>query len=200
MTIIGTTGDSGMKKILVLIIIFLFSGTMLRAQVLEGHVSYTVETARKVAFEGIEKKIDASQFDKHMQDRNYEENKLATKNKTELKDRSVQIFKGFKIPAYAVTYYTNPRYTYYYIKYLNQLAFVDIDEADTTKDDISFPFKTLRYDFRGNLIAVGLTTSLEERFLYKSTGKLISHWVGGTGYNAKGKKIGTVEEAGYDLP
>lgn len=182
-----------MKKLIILIAGFFATLLPVGSAVLEGQVSYTVESARKIAFEGIERKIDASLFEDYMQDPNYKENKQVMKGKIELKNRSVQVFKGFIVPAYAVTYYDNPRYTYYYIKYLNQLAFVDIDEIDTTKKDIVFPFKTFRYDFKGRLIAVGLTTSLEERFLYKSNGKLISRWSGNTGYNAKGRKIGTVE-------
>ena len=182
-----------MKRLLSLLAVFLSLILPVGATVLEGQVSYTVESARKIAFEGIERSIDPARLESHMQDPDYKENKQVMKGKMQLNNRSVQVFKGFVVPAYAVTYYDNPRYTYYYIKCLNQLAFVDIDEVDVTKEPVQFPFKTYRYDFKGRLLAVGLTTSVDERFLYKSNGKLISHWVGNIGYNAKGKKIGSVE-------
>ena len=119
----------------------------------------------------------------------------ALKNGADLENRSVQLFKGMIFKAYAVTYYDNPKYTYYYLNAMNQLAFIDIDEVDATKlDEIKYPFRTIRYDLRGNLMAVGIYVSDEERFLYKKDGTLIAHWIGNVGYNAKGRKIGTIEQ------
>lgn len=183
-----------MKKILVLFSLIILTVLPVYSKTLEGAVTYTVDSARELAFEGIPRKIETSVLEGHMQDTDRTENLNALKYGTELKNRNVQLFKGFIVKAYAVTYNDNPKYTYYYVKSLNQLAFTDIDEIDILSGDVQFPFRTLRYDLRGKLIAVGIYVSADERFLYKENGKLISHWIGNDGYNAKGKKIGTIEE------
>ncbi len=185
-----------LKKILLAILFFFISTLTLHAQTLEGQVTYTVDTARVAAFEGINKKIDMTQFENHQQDPNRTENMKALETGTSFKDRCVQYFKGMPLKAYAVNYYDNPKYTYYYPKFTNQLAFVDIDESNG-RTGTKFPFRTLRYDFRGRLIAVGIYVSPEERFLYKQNGKLISHWIGNYGYNARGRQVGEIEGAEY---
>ena len=184
------------KKILITILFFLISTLPVISQTLEGQITYTAETARIKAFDGVDKKINMTQFEKYQQDCNRNENLKAIKLGNSFKNRYVQYFKGMPINAYAVNYFDNPKYTYYYPKLINQLAFIDIDES-SGKIDMKFPFRTLRYDFRGRLIAVGFYVSQEERFLYKANGKLISHWVGKYGYNSKGRKIGEIEEIDY---
>lgn len=186
-----------MKKFLLIILLLFTASFPAYTQIIEGKITYTVESARRLAFEGVPKKVEKSVFDSHMLDPDYEENKNVLNNKIQPKNRSVQLFKGFGVPAYAVTYFDNPKFTYYYIRHINQLAFTDIDEIDISKEEVKFPYRTLRYDFRGNLIAVGIYVSEDERFLYKSNGKLISHWIGDNCYNKKGKVIGTVKEVGF---
>lgn len=171
--------------------------TFAKTQTLEGKVTYTVESARELAFEGIPRTIELSLLEGHMQDPDRKENLTALKNGTVLKNRSVQLFKGMLLKAYAVTYYDNPKYTYYYVKGINQLVFTDIDEFDINDKNLKYPLRTMRYDFRGKLIAVGIYVSDDERFLYKENGELISHWIGDVGYNAKGRKIGTIEEISF---
>ena len=185
-----------MKKIIIFIFLAVFFALQACSEtVLEGKITYTVESARKLAFDGIPRTIPHEQIDSYMQDRDRKDNIDALKNGADLENRSVQLFKGMIFKAYAVTYYDNPKYTYYYLNAMNQLAFIDIDEVDATKlDEIKYPFRTIRYDLRGNLMAVGIYVSDEERFLYKKDGTLIAHWIGNVGYNAKGRKIGTIEQ------
>ncbi len=166
------------------------------AMTLEGQV-VTVEMARRLAFDGIERNIDISVFEEHLKDPDYKENKTVLNGKASVTNRNVQLFRGFKVPVYAVMYYNNPKFTYYYVKNINQLMFVDIDEIDVKNDKTTFPYRIFRYDFKGKLIAVGIVISAEERFVYKSNGELISHWEGGICYNKKDKRVGSVEEVGW---
>ena len=182
-----------LKKILITILFFFSTFTPSIAQTLEGQITYTVDTARIAAFEGVERKIDMSEFEKYQQDPNRAENLASSESGKQFKDRCVQYFKGMPMKAYAVNYFDNPKHTYYYPKFINQLAFIDIDENDG-RTNTKFPFRTMRYDFRGRLIAVGIYVSQDERFLYRQNGKLISHWVGNYGYNKKGRQIGEIEE------
>lgn len=181
-----------LKKIVAAFIFMVLTFSCANAQMLEGKVTYTVDTARIAAFEGIKRNIDITEFEKFQQDINRKENLDALKSGANFKDRCIQYFKGMPIKAYAINYFDNPRYTYYYPKLINQLAFIDIDENDN-RTEPKFPFRTMRYDFRGRLIAVGIYVSDDERFLYKENGKLISHWIGNYGYNAKGRQIGEIE-------
>ncbi len=185
-----------LKKVIIAAFFMFLSVTGINAQTLEGKITYTVDTARIAAFEGVAKRIDMTDFEKYQQDLNRKENLAALESGEVFKDRCVQYFKGMPMKAYAVSYYDNPKYTYYYPKFVNQLAFLDIDENDGRMTE-KFPFRTLRYDFRGKLIAVGIYVSAEERFLYKENGKLISHWIGNYGYNASGRKIGEIEDIEY---
>lgn len=174
-----------------LIIIFLLVGICIPAfgQVLiKGIVVYTAETAREEAFYGVEKRISMTNYKKHIKDENYEANKSVPEREILFKDRSVQLFKRGILKAYAVTYKSDPNYTYYYSTLVNNLLFFDIG-TDCKK----FPCRTLRYNHEGKLLAIGFYVSEEERFLYDKSGKLISHWVGKDGYNRKGKKIGNLE-------
>ena len=68
-----------LKNILLAILFFFISTLTLHAQTLEGQVTYTVDTARVAAFEGIDKKIDMTQFENHQQDPNRAENINALK-------------------------------------------------------------------------------------------------------------------------
>lgn len=185
-----------MKKIFFIALLAILICLPANAYTVEGKVTYTVESARKLAFKDVPKTIPISLIEGRMQDADRQENLEALKSGSQLDNRNVQLFRGFIVKAYAVTYYDNPKYTYYYIKSFNHLAFTDINE-EAEKETMTFPFRTFRYDIGGKLLAVGIYVSQEERYLYKNDGKLISHWIGAQGYNAKGRKIGTVEEISF---
>lgn len=178
-----------MKKLFIVVMFFVFFVTpVLSHTVLEGKASYTLEIAQKEAFDGVVEKISMDEFKDKIQDKNYKENKRSLKIGANFEDRNVQLFKRGAIKAYAVTYKSNLKYTYYYSTLVNNLLFVDIGQGEE-----KFPYKIVRYSFNGDLLAVGYYVSEEERFLFDKNRKLLSHWIGTEGYNRKGKKIGELE-------
>ena len=81
---------------------------------LEGGVVYTVESARKEAFDGVKYKIPVSSFKEHLRDRNFEENKKTkTSGVVDLGDRKIGWFSD---TSYAVMY-NNNKYIVYSVSY-----------------------------------------------------------------------------------
>ena len=178
-----------MKKIFFLIFAFIFIAVPLCfAAVIEGKVSYTVETAQTEAFSDVEPTISMDLFSDKIKDVNYKENKASLKNGSNFSDRSIQLFSRGTLKAYAVTYKDEPHFTYYYSTLINNLLFFDISRGNG-----EFPYKVLRYSYKGELLAVGFYVSEEERFLFDKNRRLISHWIGKDGFNENGKKIGNLE-------
>lgn len=179
-----------MKKIIT--VLFLVLNIILPATaedtVLRGSVAYTVESARKLAFEGLELKLDKKDIKPYLYDENNEENLLAIKNKTDIKGRylmSFDLMKGF-VKGYVVVYEDKPDYAYYYATG-GTLVAIDVD---TKHKEGQYPYKIGKYSaLTGNLISIGLYISEDEQYAYTKNGKLKAHWVGDTGYNAKGKPI-----------
>lgn len=67
---------------------------------LEGGVVYTVESARKEAFDGVKYKIPVASFKEHLTDPNFEENKAAIASGiTDLGNRWIEWFStgGYNI-------------------------------------------------------------------------------------------------------
>ena len=119
---------------------------------LKGSVLYTVESARKLAFEGLALKLDKEKIKPYLIDENNEENRAAIKNNVQPEGRYIMSFSMAK--------------------------------------GMVYPFKIGKYNaVTGNLIAIGLYVSEDEQYAYTKNGKLKAHWVGDTGYNAKGKPI-----------
>ena len=178
------------KKIFfVLIICLAFSLPVLAQQtVLQGSVMYNVESARKYAFDGLDLKIDKSILKPYLYDENNEENKEALKTKKQIKGRYVMSFslaKGF-VNGYVIVYEDKPQYAFYYSSG-GYLVAVDIDNKS---QEGVYPYKIGKYNpVTGNLISIGLYISEDEQYAFSKNGKLKAHWVGDTGYNAKGKPI-----------
>ena len=178
-----------MNKFFILIIsLFLCLPAFAENTLLTGGVVYTVETARKAAFENIQLKIDKKILEPHLYDENNKANLYALKNNIQPKDRTIIAFemaKGF-VNGYAIVYNANPDYTYYY-SIGGYLVAVDIDNKP---QETSFPYKVGKYNpITGNLISVSLYVSDEEQYAYTKSGKLKAHWIGEFGYNSKGKII-----------
>jgi len=155
---------------------------------LTGFVSYTVESAKRIAFDGIEKKLDKAKILPYRVDSNNKENQYVLKNGLRLKDRTVMSFQMYneKINGYVVIYHDSPEYAYYYTSG-GYLVAIDLD--DKFKENI-FPYKIGKYSpLTGNLISVALYVSDDEQYAYTKNGKLKAHWVGSIGYNEKGKII-----------
>lgn len=152
---------------------------------IRGGVVYTVESARKLAFDGLDTRLDKSLLKPFWYDEKNVENLNAVKTGKELKDRYIMAFTSGLIKGYAVTYNDKPEYAYYYTQG-GILAGVDYDP---NADRSEYPYKLGKYDAFGRLRSVVLYVSDDEQFSYSKSGKLLAHWIGDYGYNAKGREI-----------
>ena len=180
-----------MKRfILFLILLFTAMPAALSETTLQGGVVYTVESARKLAFEGLDFKLDKKEIKPYLYDENNEENRTALKYNIQPKDRYIMGFetaKGF-VKGYVVVYNSRPQYAYYYST-SGYLVAVDVDNK---QQEGKYPYKIGKYSaISGKLISIALYISEDEQFAYTKDGKLKAHWIGDTGYNAKGKPIAT---------
>ena len=181
-----------MKKILLLLLIILsnilnttYATEPLR---LNGSVQYTPSTAKKLAFDGLDLKIDKKQLTDYLYDENNKENRAAIKTNQQIEGRSIMSFNAVKgvVRGYAITYDNNPQYTYYYST-SGYLICVDINNQLNSTE---FPFTIGKYNpLTGNLISVGFYVSETEQYVYSKNGKLKAHWIDKIGYNEKGKPI-----------
>lgn len=188
-----------MKKLFIFIILTLFwcLGSSVNAQdtILRGSVHYTVETARKMAFDGLDLKLDKKFIEPYAIDENNKENRDYIDKKKQPEDRMVMSFvmaRGL-VKGYAIVYDDKPEYVFYYTNG-GYLIAIDVDKI---QDKNSFPYKIGKYSAAtGNLVSIGFYVSDEEQYVYTKSGKLKAHWVGNTGYNEKGRPIATREVSG----
>jgi hypothetical protein len=175
-----------MKKLLLILAFAILSMPAFAAEnvVLQGSVLYNVESARKQAFDGLPKKLDKEKTKPFWHDANHEEHMQAIKEGKSLDNCVIMTFTAGIINGYTVVYDDKPEYAYYYTKG-GTLAAIDYDESSFRE----FPYKIGKYNAFGTLISVGLYISEEEQYVYSKDGKLIAHWIGDIGYNAKGKEI-----------
>ena len=171
-----------MKKFICLLIIFVFTGCAAQSVTLSGGVSYTVNEARQIAFDGVAQKIDMSKYKEYFVDKNYEKNQeLLDRGKTRYRDREIIKFSdGY----YGVCYKNNKNISFYYDKTgcLNSFSVVIIDD---------YPQKGAIYDKNGDLRTTFLNVSHTEQFVFNLDKKLISHWIGKNCYNEKGELVKT---------
>ena len=177
-----------MRKILVIMICFLvtfaFSSLHINAYTIKGGISYTVSTARQIAFENVNYKIDISKYNQFLNDSNFTENKtLLSKNKYKIKDRKLVEFSD---GSYSITYKKNNNMSFFYNKG-GSLTSIQFDLFK--KDSIT----RYSYDIKGNLESVILCAKNNEQFIFSLNKKLIAHWKGNNCYNEKGELIMTRE-------
>ncbi len=180
-----------MKKILFIFcfvfIFFFMSSNMSFCDdiILQGSVQYTVESAKKLAFDGLPLKLDKKLLEPYWIDEKNKENQASIKQNIQPEGRTVMFFSSKFVKGYCVIYDDKPEYAFYYTK-SGILAAVDWDPAF---DKERYPYKVGKYNAFGRLISVGLYVSENEQYSYSKSGKLLAHWVGDIGYNAKGKEI-----------
>ena len=171
-----------MKKFICLLIIFVFTGCAAQSVTLSGGVSYTVNEARQIAFDGVPKKIDMSKYKEYFVDKNYEKNQeLLDRGKTRYRDRELTKFSD---GSYGILYKTNKSRAYYYDKkgLLTGIDFIENGE---------YPKRSLKYIKNGELDSICIFVSGDEQFLFEITGELGAHWIGNNCYNEKGELIKT---------
>lgn len=153
---------------------------------LRGSVLYNEESARKLAFEGLDLKLDKKMIKEYLEDENNKENRKAIKEGIQIEGRYLMSFAihGL-VKGYVVIYDDKPDYAFYYTT-SGYLAAVDVNKSFGEK----FPYRVGKYNpVTGNLVSIGVYISDDEQYAYTKSGKLKAHWVGDTGYNAKGKPI-----------
>lgn len=157
-------------------------------KVIKGSVHYTVESARKSAFDGLDLKLDKAIFEPYLYDENNKENRAAIKAGKQIKGRNLMSFvmaKGL-VKGYAIVYDDKPQYVFYYS---NGGYLIAIDN-DTHYESQQYPYKIGKYSsITGNLISIGFYVSDDEQYVYSKTGKLKAHWIGSIGYNEADRPI-----------
>ncbi len=159
-------------------------------RVLQGSVLYNEESARKLAFEGLDLKLDKKLLKDHYEDKNNKENRHAIKEGKQIDGRYLMAFniRGL-VKGYVVVYDDKPEYAFYYTT-SGYLAAVDVNKSFGAE----FPYRVGKYNpVTGNLVSIGVYISDDEQYAYTKNGKLKAHWIGDTGYNSKGKPIGKRE-------
>ena len=180
-----------MKRfILFLLLLFSILPAYSSETILQGGVVYTVESARKLAFEGLELKLDKQIIKPYLYDENNTENRKAIKENIQPKNRYVMGFETAKglVKGYVVVYDDRPQYAYYYST-SGYLVAIDVDNK---QQEGKYPYKIGKYSaLSGKLVSIALYISEDEQYAYTKDGKLKAHWIGDTAYNEKGKPIAT---------
>ena len=173
-----------MKKFICLLIIFVFTGCAAQSVTLSGGVSYTVNEARQIAFDGVAQKIDMSKYKEYFVDKNFEKNQeLLKKGKKRYKDRYLTKFSD---GAYSISYRNNTATCFYYDK-SGKLVFIDLIE------NRDYPKKAVTYNRLGELDSTCLFVSGKEQYIFDTNKKLGAHWIGKNCYNEKGQLVLTRE-------
>lgn len=145
-----------MKRILLILIIILLHLPS-NAEVLEGGVSFDVNSAREELLKYSDNKIDKTLAESFYRDYYYKENqayKLSAN--TTLKNRVLAFFSD---TTYGVMYNAIPLYVWYYSKDGN-LIYME------KKDSTEYPYKAYKYTPSGLLMNMSLRVSKEETFVY----------------------------------
>ena len=102
-----------MKKFLISLMVLLAVNMPVFASetLLKGSVLYTVESARKLAFEGLALKLDKEKIKPYLIDENNEENRAAIKNNVQPEGRYIMSFSMAKgmVKGYVVVYVDKPQ-------------------------------------------------------------------------------------------
>lgn len=180
-----------MKKLILILLLFFVNFSFCFAEtMLQGGVVYTVESARKLAFDGLTLRLDKKEFKPYLVDEKNKENQKALKDNVQPEGRYIMGFetaRGF-VKGYVVVYDDRPQYAYYYST-RGYLVAIDVDNK---QQEGKYPYKIGKYSAAtGKLVSIALYISDEEQFAYTKDGKLKARWVGDTGYNEKGRPIAT---------
>lgn len=183
-----------MKRIIILLFFLFLTIQPSGALTLEGGVTYTVETARAAAFDGVATKIDMSPYKEYLQDKSQFENKLFIMvGNLEPKEgvigdnfhqRKIVPFKNKqgRLLAYGIQYEDMPDKKFYYTEdgYLLKIEF------DTFKG--IYPYKTISYNPRGKLININFIASKNKHYIYDNKKKFLGHWENMQFYSSDGEK------------
>lgn len=172
-----------MKKILILLIMLTLHLPVC-AEVLQGNVTYDVDSAREELLKYSDNKIDKTLAESFYKDYYYKENQsYKLKAQTNLKNRVLAFFSD---TTYGVMYKAIPLYVWYYAK---DGTLIYMEKKDSTE----YPYKAYKYTPSGLLMNMSLRVSKEETFIYTPAGKLVAHWIGSNAYDEDNNVIMTRE-------
>lgn len=174
------------KSLLVILTMFIFTmpGYSLT---LKASIEYTVDSARIVAFEDTDLTISKSEFSGVLSDVFYYSNIEAIKaGRTSagigFTRKLVPFYdKNNKLSFYGVQTEDQPNKKLYYSPTGKLLKY----EINTFKG--VYPYKTIAYDTKGQLLNINLVVSDFEAFIFDKNKKLIAHWLNNKCYNEKGE-------------
>ena len=147
-------------KRFILIILFISFCIPVNAQIISGEVEYNTEVSEKLSYEDLRNRF----FDSN----NSENLNYLFKGITELKDRKLAKFSD---GSYAVLYYDNPFYSFYYSQNGKLISY-------TYKASQNYPCNFKKFKPDGSIINTGYRVSEQESFIYSPEGKLLAHWLG----------------------
>ena len=160
-------------KRFILIILFLFFCIPINAQIITGEVEYNTEAIEKLSYDDLRNRF----FDSNnIENLNYLFNGI-----TELKDRKLAKFSD---GSYAVLYYDNPFYSFYYSQNGKLISY-------TYKTSQNYPCNFKKFKPDGSLINTGHRVSEQESFIYSPAGKLLAHWLGNKCFDGSNNLIMT---------
>ena len=155
------------------------------AYTLNAGVEYTVDSARLVAFQDTNLSINKNEFSEFLTDKYYFSSIDFINGKIiEAVGRRVVPFygKNNKLSFYGVQYHNDKNKKFYYSPTGKLLKY----EINTFK--ASYPYKTIAYDTKGNLLNINLVISDTESYLFDAKKNLIGHWINNQFYDANGNK------------
>ncbi len=168
-----------MKKYLLTALILIF-GLSAQAEVLQGGVTYDVNSAREDLLDGISYNIDSKYVNDFYYDTEHEQNVGYMLNgMTELKDRTLAYFSD---NTYAVYKHNDPYHVYYY----DENGLLNYIEE---KQGLNYPYKTYKYNKTKKLVNMSMRVSKSETYIYSNDGKLLAHWIKDKAYDEKGNVI-----------
>lgn len=167
-----------MKEILTFIILAL-TGLYAQGALIQGGISYDVESARNEAFENIEPTFSSDLIAAHLLDSDFDSNRRALLvGNTELMNRTLCKFSN---GIYGIRYHDDPYRAYYYNPD-GTLSYVD------QKSRLDFPHNVSTYNLNGKLISTAIYITKYEQYIFDLNKNLTTHWVGNDGYDAAGNK------------
>lgn len=149
-------------KRFILIFLLLIICIPVNAQIITGEVEYTntYQPSEILSYNDLKNKF----YDSN----NIENLNYLFQGITELKDRKLAKFSD---DSYAVQYYDNPLYSWYYSQNGKLISY-------TYKSSQNYPCNFKKFKPDGSVINTGYRISEQESFIYSSDGKLLAHWKG----------------------
>ena len=176
-----------LKKSLLVILTMLIFAMPGYSLTLQASVEYTVDSARIVAFENTDLTISKSEFNGVLSDIYYYSNIEAIKAGKltagiGFSRKLVPFYdKNNKLSFYGVVTEDQPNKKLYYSPAGKLLKY----ELNTFNG--VYPYKTIAYDTKGQLLNINLVVSEHEAFVFNKDKKLIAHWLYDKCYNEKGE-------------